>query len=396
MYNRILKRPMFKRGGSSYEAQGTGITSPYDTPRKRYATGPTYEDIYSKIRETTQDPRGDFSYAAQGFSELANPYKESGEAKTIGEMLYAGAAGGRGSREKALELEKKGDLAIIESEGSRLAAEEKHKRDIELAQIKASDDYLKKTPLPRLILEMTTQIMKSPSTTPGSFPALYASGIAKGRAIAAKMAADGITVGVIDVDKWTDLDPPNNKWDYKADNMRADVPWFNPVKGVWHVFNADENGMVTGEPIQSFLTVEESIAYLKGGNQETIKKNETLEQNNSKEEKKKVVKKGTTYEDMQKETVQISDIQDTLLDPKTWEGNVGGDNPYKKNELATDFDETQKIVYQRAKGGRVGAAEGYSPLGVTIPEPDKDATELEELNAWWKSQLKSKDITDEG
>ena len=178
--------------------------------------------------------------------------------------------------------------------------------------------------------------------------------------------------------------------------MRADVPWFNPVKGVWHVFNADENGMVTGEPIQSFLTVEESIAYLKGGNQETIKKNETSEQNNSKEEKKKVVKKGTTYEDMQKETVQISDIQDTLLDPKTWEGNVGGDNPYKKNELATDFDETQKIVYQRAKGGRVGAAEGYSPLGVTIPEPDKDATELEELNAWWKSQLKSKDITDEG
>ena len=39
MYNRILKRPMFKRGGSSFQAQGTGITSPYDTPRKRYAEG---------------------------------------------------------------------------------------------------------------------------------------------------------------------------------------------------------------------------------------------------------------------------------------------------------------------------------------------------------------------
>jgi hypothetical protein len=73
---------MFKRGGSSFQAQGTGITSPYDTPRKRYANGPTYEDIYSQIRETTQDPRGDFSYAAQGFSDLGNPYKESGEAKT--------------------------------------------------------------------------------------------------------------------------------------------------------------------------------------------------------------------------------------------------------------------------------------------------------------------------
>ena len=33
MYNRILKRPMFRRGGPSFQAQGTGITSPYDTPR---------------------------------------------------------------------------------------------------------------------------------------------------------------------------------------------------------------------------------------------------------------------------------------------------------------------------------------------------------------------------
>ena len=115
---------MFKRGGSSYEAQGTGITSPYDTPRKKYNIGTTYEDVYSKIRETTQDPRGDFSYASQGFSELGNPYKESGEAKTIGEMLYAGAAGVRGSREKASELEKTGELSILESQAGRLAAEE--------------------------------------------------------------------------------------------------------------------------------------------------------------------------------------------------------------------------------------------------------------------------------
>jgi len=27
---------MFKRGGSSFQSQGTGITSPYDTPRKNY------------------------------------------------------------------------------------------------------------------------------------------------------------------------------------------------------------------------------------------------------------------------------------------------------------------------------------------------------------------------
>ena len=384
MYNRILKRPMFKRGGSSFQAQGTGITSPYDTPRKRYDLGTTYEDVYSKIRETTQDPRGDFSYAAEGFSELANPYKESGEAKTIGEMLYAGAAGVRGSKAKASELERTGELAILESQGSRLAAEEKHKRDVELAKLKASDDYLKKTPLPRLILEMTTQIMKSPSTTPGSFPALYASGIAKGSAIAAKMAADGITVGVIE--DWTDLDPPNKKWDYNADNMRADVPWFNPVKGVWHVFNDDGNGMVTGEPVKSFLTVEESIAYLRGGNQKIIEKDETLEESNAKEEKKK----GTTKEEMEQ---SAKDTTEKIKERFKWEGAI---DPRKNEQLVTDFDETQKITYRRAKGGRVGAATGYSPLGVTIPEPDKDVTELEELNAWWKSQLNSTDITDEG
>ena len=82
MYNRILKRPMFKRGGSSYQSQGTGITSPYDTPRKKYALG-SWEDWETQTRETTKDPRGDLSYAVEGFSTLASPYKETGEAKTI-------------------------------------------------------------------------------------------------------------------------------------------------------------------------------------------------------------------------------------------------------------------------------------------------------------------------
>jgi hypothetical protein len=41
MYNRILKRPMFQRGGPSYQSQGTGITSPFDTPRGGYYDGGT-------------------------------------------------------------------------------------------------------------------------------------------------------------------------------------------------------------------------------------------------------------------------------------------------------------------------------------------------------------------
>ena len=35
MYNRILNRPMFKLGGKTNDAQGTGITSGLDTPRSQ-------------------------------------------------------------------------------------------------------------------------------------------------------------------------------------------------------------------------------------------------------------------------------------------------------------------------------------------------------------------------
>ena len=81
MYNRILKRPMFKRGGSSFQSQGTGITSPYDTPRKRYDVGTTQEDINERRRNLFQ-PRSEMDFAAEGFSALANPYNEkTGEAK---------------------------------------------------------------------------------------------------------------------------------------------------------------------------------------------------------------------------------------------------------------------------------------------------------------------------
>ena len=39
MYNRILNRPMFKRGGDVMDAKGTGITSGLDTPRHGYHRG---------------------------------------------------------------------------------------------------------------------------------------------------------------------------------------------------------------------------------------------------------------------------------------------------------------------------------------------------------------------
>ena len=79
---RILKRPMFQRGGPSFQSQGTGITSPYDTPRKNYQIG-SWGEWEEQTRKATKDPRGDWSYAAEGFSALANPYKKSGITQSL-------------------------------------------------------------------------------------------------------------------------------------------------------------------------------------------------------------------------------------------------------------------------------------------------------------------------
>ena len=125
---------MFKRGGSSYQSQGTGITSPYDTPRKRYAEGPSWEEINER-RSNIFQPRSEMDFAAEGFSALGDPYHErTGEAKTIGEMLYEGATSVRKSRAADKALGQSVDLANIESDESRLLAEEKHARDLELKQ----------------------------------------------------------------------------------------------------------------------------------------------------------------------------------------------------------------------------------------------------------------------
>ena len=366
MYNRILKRPMFKRGGSSYQSQGTGITSPYDTPRKRYNVGTTYEDIYSGIRETTKDPRGDFSYAAQGFGHLGSPYKESGEAKMISEMLAEGAGAVRGSREKATELERTGELAILESQGGRLAAKQAH--DFKMKEIaeqaKYNEEELKRIPLARLITEIEQTILKN--AVPGSFQHTYSPGLATGRAIKRRKSADGIAVGVIEVDRWT---KDKGKWDYMADNMNASIPWFDPVKQQWHVFNDDGNGMATGDPVKSFLTVDEAIAYIKGGNQDIIKTTETLDENNAEATgsgNKKQVKRGKTYEEMQEDVVQVSDIVDKVIDPATWTGTTGGDT--------RGYGINQNIA-QKADGGRIGYREGT----------DDPATELDLLNNWWRT-----------
>jgi len=127
MYNRILRRPMFKRGGASYEAQGTGITSGLDQPRRRYEGGEFGELI--ETAKTANVLPGDMhnrgfmrGVATMGAFDPKNP-------RTIGQMIYdASTAKNKytdpfeaAKKDRELELEnapitQAGEIAKIETE----------------------------------------------------------------------------------------------------------------------------------------------------------------------------------------------------------------------------------------------------------------------------------------
>jgi len=92
MYNRILKRPMFKMGGRSYSAQGTGITSGLDTPKRGLVDGPggyagrTLEEIAAEKIQITEPRVSDNMKILRSFGEYADPYNDRGEALTSGQV----------------------------------------------------------------------------------------------------------------------------------------------------------------------------------------------------------------------------------------------------------------------------------------------------------------------
>ena len=410
MYNRILKRPMFKRGGPSYQAQGTGITSPFDTPRRQYNTGTSWEEIQENIRRSTADNTTTMQDVAQGFSYLGNPYKDDGSAKTVSEMIWEGSQAVSGARADRKKTEQSGELAAqqvgVEKLKSDIAIAEAEKDRASRERIAAnkSDEYLKKTPLPRLILDMTTQILKT--AVPGSFEYKNASGLAKGKAIAAKMAAEGITVGVIE-----DWVKTKDGWDYNADNMRADMPWFDPTTNQWHVFNDNGNGYVTGEPVKSFLTVEEAVAYLSGNKQEIISDDKSLEDeekqtSEKKDEKKEEIKlkittnlKDVDINDPQVIYAEAEKVGIRLVEPdggKTWSFNLAEDQMTLPSFKKLLEEKKMKDSYAQIKPNRFGKRKQIKDdiqiaemsMGGVAGE-DAAVTELDELNNWWKNQLAS-------
>ena len=427
MYNRVLKRPMFKRGGStSFSAQGTGITSPYDTPRKRYAEGPTWEEINER-RSGLYQPRSEMSFAAEGFSALASPYKDDGSAKTIGEMLYEGAQGTRKSRQVDEAMGQSVELANIESDAARLAAKEKFERDKVLAQISTTNPMLKDKSIPRQISEATENIIKIASQNrgnPGSEFELsgYAQGIATGLVTIANLQGSGdeiVTAMVIPSSAFKQVE---GNWDFDLAQLAGGMVYWNPMNQKWLIVenaqtaNAKEIYFNSYEQAKGALAVQETdletskIIIDETTNPKEIK-NETIKLKITTNLKDVDINdKSVIYDEAAKIGIKIvenpgksktwlKDLAENemslpafkkILQAKKMKDMYAHVTPRKRGQGSFPVDNNNNVPDPRRKelvlsekmatGGRAGYAAGSI-------EPDLDADELNELTSWWKSEV---------
>jgi hypothetical protein len=146
MYNKILKRPMFMRGGMGYSAQGTGITSGMDIPRPRYYGGgtigggtimgnmmgnrtgfedPTYDDKMKELtveeQEVVKTPEGQNMYdVISSFGTYANMRNPDGSYKTTGEAGFEQAESISKIRKDRKDLQDAQKLKEIERKRTRV------------------------------------------------------------------------------------------------------------------------------------------------------------------------------------------------------------------------------------------------------------------------------------
>ena len=142
MYNRILKRPMFKMGGRSYSAQGTGITSGLDTPKRGLVDGPggyagdTREIINTEREEIFRTPENqNFNDVVSSFGEYSNNYDAEGNAKTTGQMGYEQAKNITALRKDRADQQKLASLEGLESREAKIIADEKFEADKEITKL---------------------------------------------------------------------------------------------------------------------------------------------------------------------------------------------------------------------------------------------------------------------
>ena len=404
---------MFKRGGSSFRAQGTGITSPYDTPRKKYKVGTTWEEINQR-RTGLYQPRSDMSFAAEGFSALASPYKEDGSAKTIGEMLYEGAQGVRKSRQIDESMKQSVDLANIESDAARLLAEEKFERDKVLTQIDASgkNPLLKDKSIPRQISELTENIIKIASQNrgnPGSEFELagYAQGIASGRVTIANLQGgeEVITAMVIPSSAFKKKE---GKWDFDLAQLAGGMVYWNPINQKWLVV---ENAQTADAKEIYFDTYEQAKGGMavKMSDETKLDPDEPDEPDNKEEKIKLTIKTNLKDVDINDKSIIYDEAQKIGI--KIVE-NIGGSKMFIQNlaenemtlpafkkllsekkmkdlysQVSPRSDMRRGDIKEEIKVTEKMAAGGITGYETEMINPDPDADEMNELISWWKSEV---------
>ena len=159
MYNRILRRPMFKRGGPSYQAQGTGITSGLDQPRTigggairgnpmGNRTGfddPifTSTELIEQAREKNVLPGDAHNIGFMKGAATAGAF-DPNNPRTIGQMIYDAST----AKDKYIDpLEtaiKERDLTLDDAMITKTAEEEKLAKELSSAEAVASMKNLNK------------------------------------------------------------------------------------------------------------------------------------------------------------------------------------------------------------------------------------------------------------
>ena len=413
MYNRILKRPMFKRGGSSYQSQGTGITSPYDTPRKRYADGPSWEEINER-RSNIFQPRSEMDFAAEGFGALGAPYKKSGDAKTIGEMLHEGATSVRASRAQDKALGQSVDLANIESDAARLLAEEAHERDLEKIDRQAKSQLNKDYSIERQILDLTTKLISEAGDNlamPGADFILDggAQAIANGTI---QINQNGYTAMVIPMSAIKQVE---GVWDFDVGVLAKGMVYWNPINQKWLIVNNARTAQA--EPVY-FDTYEAARGGLKA--EKSIKKEEksiVSDPNASDKEIKNneiKMKITTNLKDVELTDAVVNDeaakvgikiVYKPADGSKAWQSHLGenemtlpqfreilrkkkfSDFVASRNTDKLEVTEDIQLTEKMAIGGRAGYALGTPKNQGAIVEPETD--DLNELTSWWKSEVEN-------
>ena len=403
MYNRILKRPMFKRGGPSYQAQGTGITSPFDTPRRQYNLGTSFEEIQENIRKSTADNTTTMQDVAQGFSYLGSPYKDDGSAKTVGEMIFEGSQAVSGSRAERAKTAQAGEIAAqeiaakqLESQLAKEAAEAAHKYKMEQiaesgkwsVQAAAKSIYNKDYTPGRAIRELTKDIQKNSDDY--SFEKQNSFGVAQGFYNITEILEDPATandqVDIIDGAYWQ-ADKEGRFVGYDETQLTVDTVWWDPKKKKWLVFgDTDNDGYANGQP-QEFSVYEDAKEALgKGikstsssegdstgadaGTTSTVPKGDVDAEGN--------LKKKVNYSDIGDPTAgQVGDRDDMIATAIDTADQTGKDlTSFWKWVSEPKRGKTDQVV-KKADGGRIGYMDGSDP----------QATELNMLNKWWRDQL---------